>query len=347
MKLYQREGGWANMPEIIQQPEPFILCIGGRGTGKTYNSLSFLLQNKICFVYLRRTACQMELVSKPEFSPILKVALDLGMLLTSAPISKYATGIYHVDEDGKPIGEPVAYIMALSTMANARSFDASAVDVILYDEAIPERHERLIAHESDAILNMYESINRNRELAGGSPVKLVVLANANNLEAPVLQALHAVRPLDKMRKTGACEKHIKDRGLCIVLLRDSPVSANKSETALYKLAAGDHDDFSEMALNNNFSKDNYSDVRPRPLQEFIPLASIGELTLYRHKSDGTYYVSEHRSGDPEIFENTVSDRVRFRRKYIKAWEAYFDKKLTFETAPIKVFYRAVMSENLG
>lgn len=347
MKKYLKDGGWANMPEILQQPEPFILVVGGRGVGKTYGSLKWCLENGVTFLYLRRTAAQMELVSKPEFSPILKVASDLGMVLTSSTISKYASGIYKADENGKPMGEPLAYVMALSTMANARSFDASRVQLILYDEAIPEQHEREISHESDAILNMYESINRNRELTGDDPVKLVVMANANNLEAPVLHALGAIRPLDKMRKTGQNEKHYKERGLCIILLNDSPVSANKSETALYKLARAGSDDFTDMALRNSFSADNYIDVRPRPLNEFKPVAAIGQICLYKHKSDGSWYVSETRSGDPEVFDNLPTERVRFQRKYLAAWQAYFDKKLTFESAPAKVFYKAVMQETIG
>ena len=345
MKLYQKDGGWANMPEIIQQPEPFSICLGGRGTGKSYGSIKFCLENKIPFLYLRRKSSQMELVAKNEFSPIVKVGEDLGLHLTSCMLSKYAAGVFHIGEDGKPVGEAVAYIMALATMANARSFDASGVRIIIYDEAIPEKHESRISHEEDAILNMYESINRNRELSGEDPVKLLVLANANDLEAPVLRAFRAIRALDSMRKTGSTEKHLKEQGLCIVILKDSPVSANKRETALYRLA-GSGNDFTDMAIDNSFSRDNYADIRPRPLQEFIPIAGIGEITLYRHKSDGTYYVSEKRSGDPEIFDNTATDRIRFRKKYFQAWEAYFKKRMLFETAPAKVFYRAVMQENL-
>ena len=199
MKLYQHNGH-ANMPDIIEAETPFILCIGGRGTGKTYGAIKYLLENNVMFLYLRRTSNQMELVAKEEFSPIVKIAADMGMILCSAMISKYAAGVYHVGDDGKPIGDPVAVIMALSTIANARSFDASRVKVILYDECIPERHERAISHEEDAFLNMYESIDRNRQLAGDPPVKCVCLANANNLEAPILRALNCVRTLDRMKK---------------------------------------------------------------------------------------------------------------------------------------------------
>ena len=49
MKLYQ-SNGYANMEDIIESPTPFILCIGGRGTGKTYGSIKYLLENKYDFL---------------------------------------------------------------------------------------------------------------------------------------------------------------------------------------------------------------------------------------------------------------------------------------------------------
>lgn len=344
MKLYQ-SNGYANMPDIIESETPFVLCIGGRGTGKTYGAIKYLLENNVLFLYLRRTSNQMELVAKQEFSPIIKIAADMGMILVSAMISKYAAGVYHVGDDGKPIGDPVAVIMALSTIANARSFDASSVKVILYDECIPERHERAISHEEDAFLNMYESIDRNRQLSGEPPVKCVCLANANNLEAPILRALNCVRILDRMHKKKQTQYIDKTIGLSIYLLNNSPISAEKRQTALYKLTLG-KGDFSDMALSNEFSADNYTDISVRPLNEYVPIAAIGPICLYQHKYNYTWYVSETISGKPEQFDNVLTDRQRFRKKYARSWQDYFSKKLVFENVNAKVFYKAVMLENL-
>ena len=344
MKLYNSLG-YANMPEIIESDTPFVLCIGGRGTGKTYGAIKYLLENDILFLYLRRTSAQMELVSKEEFSPIVKIAGDLGRALVCAPLSKYASGVYELGDDGKPLGAAVAYNMALSTIANARSFDASGVRVILYDECIPERHERAISHEVEAFLNMYESIDRNRQLDGKPPVKCVCLANANNMEAPILSALNCIKLLDSMRKKGQTQRIDKTIGLSIYLLNNSPISAEKRETALYKLTLG-QGDFTDMALKNAFSKDNYTDIGSRPLSEYIPVAAIGQICLYRHKNNYTWYVSETISGKPKIFENVTTDRQRFRLYCIKSWQDYFEKKLVFENVSAKVFYKAVMMENL-
>ena len=344
MKLYD-SNGYANMPEIIESETPFVLCIGGRGTGKTYGAIKYLLENNVLFLYLRRTSSQMELVSKEEFSPIIKIGSEVGMSLVSLPLSKYASGVYRLLPDGKPEAEAVAYNMALSTIANARSFDASRVKVILYDECIPERHERAITHEVEAFLNMYESIDRNRQLDGNDPVKCVCLANANNMEAPILTALNCIKILDSMRRKRQTQYVSKTLGLSVYLLNNSPISAEKRETALYKLTMG-NGDFSDMALNNEFSKDNYTDIGNRNLSEYIPVASIGTICLYRHKSNYTWYVSETKSGKPKEFENTVTDRQRFRMYCIKSWKDYFENRMLFENTSAKVFYKAIMLENL-
>lgn len=345
MKLYESTG-YANMPDIIESDTPFVLCIGGRGTGKTYGSIKYLLENEIMFIYLRRTGSQMELVSKDQFSPIVKIAGDLGIVLTSVPLSKYATGVYHIGDDGKPAGDPVCVIMGLSTVSNARSYDATKVKVILYDEAIPERHERQFAHEGESFLNMYESVNRNREMDGQPPVKCVVLANANNLEAPILRALNCVKTLDRMRSKRQTQRVDRTTGLSIYLLNDSPISAEKRETALYKLTLG-KGDFNDMALENEFSADNYTDLGSRPLNEYVPIAAIGSICLYQHKYNYSWYVSETISGKPEQYDNTVTDRVRFRKKYIRSWTDYISKKMVFENVAAKVFYKAVMLENMN
>ena len=46
MKLYNSLG-YANMPDIIESETPFVLTIGGRGTGKTYGAIKYLLENNL------------------------------------------------------------------------------------------------------------------------------------------------------------------------------------------------------------------------------------------------------------------------------------------------------------
>ena len=333
------------MADIIQAPTPFILCVGGRGTGKTYNSIKFLLEEEIPFVYLRRTAAQMELVSKTEFSPIVKVGADIGIALAIESLTKYASGVYRINEDGKLDKSAIAYNFGLSGIASSRSFDASKIRCILYDECIKQPDEKRMAHEAEAIWNMYESFNRNREFNGDDPVKLVCLANANDMEAPILQALGCIKILDSMRRKKQTQRIDKTSGLSIFLLNNSPISEEKRRTALYKLTSGNND-FNDMALENTFSRDNYTEIGSRPLNEYVPFAAIGTICLYRHKYTYEWYVSEKISGKPVIFDNTITDRARFRKYAAQSWKDYFEKRMVFENVSAKVFYKCIMSDNL-
>ena len=88
-------------------------------------------------------------------------------------------------EDGKNILK--GYAGALSTFSNIRGADFSDVKIIIYDEFIPEKTNRCsIRNEWDALLNLIETVNRNRELEGEESVKIILLSNATNIECDIL-----------------------------------------------------------------------------------------------------------------------------------------------------------------
>ena len=84
-------------------------------------------------------------------------------------------------------------MLALSTISNVRGFDATDRDVLIYDEFIPERHERPIKDEATAFFNAIETIQRNRELEGKDPLTVLCLANANELANPLFIELKLVK----------------------------------------------------------------------------------------------------------------------------------------------------------
>lgn len=310
--------GFANMHNIFDIDVPFIFCLGGRGTGKTYGSLKELLARDKKFMLMRRTQEQTDMINKPEFSPFKALMLsnpDLHIITRS--ISKKNAAFYYgtVSEDGKEIatGAPLGYTCALSTIASMRGFDASDAEYILYDEFIPEKHERPIKAEGAAFLNAYETINRNRELFGKAPVKLIALSNTNTLSSPIFEKLQLIDTVDKMSRKGK-ELYIdNERGIAIVMLQNSPVSDMKRKTALYKITSGST--FERMALNNEFSSDDRSYIKNRPLAEYTPLVVFEDVCIYSHKSKREYYVTRHISGNPPRYSNTELDKKQFKNLY--------------------------------
>lgn len=331
MNIYQKSG-YIDIRAIMALGLPFNFIVGGRATGKTYTSLETVKEDGIKFIYMRRTQSQADMINKPEFSPFKSLNEDHGWTIGSATLSKYNAGFYETveTEDGgrQCDGSPIGYTCALSTISNMRGFDASDVRLLIYDEFIPEKHERPIKNEGAAFLNAYETINRNRELKGEKPLQVLCLANANDLANPIFLELGLVRKAEQMRRKGQEISIDKERGVGLFILDKSPISAQKRNTALYKLSRGS--EFSHMSLENDFANEDIGRIKTQPLGEFRPVVTVGEITVYKHKSRGEYYVSTHKAGSCAEFGSGDTDKNRFRRAYGWIWQEYMKNNIIFE-----------------
>ena len=344
MVLYD-DYGYLDVPRLYDRGLTWQLITGGRGTGKTYGALKMVKDRGIKFIYLRRTQSQVDIISKPEFSPFKSINNDDNCNIGVASITKYNSAFYNMEisEDGKAraVGEPIGYIAALSTFSNIRGFDASDIELLIYDEFIPEKHERPIRKEFEALANAYETINRNRELKGQKPLRILALSNAEDLTNPVFMGLNIVTRAVKMAKKQQEVYEDRERGLGLYLLFKSPISQAKAKTALYKLTAGSS--FADMAISNDFSDDHTSTpIRARNAKELEPIAAIGTLCLYRVKGQKIYYVSTHISGSPPRWLMTETDIERFRRVHAWLLLAYMDRAVECEDYLAESLLRRVL-----
>ena len=324
------DNGFVNIPALLKTGVPFIFCWGGRGTGKTYGALEYAVESDLRFMLMRRTQTQLDLISKPEFSPFKSLNNAHNWNVQIKPISKYNGGIYNYTTDADGETETLkGYTCALTTIANIRGFDGSDVELLIYDEFIPEAHSRPIKEECEAFLNAYETINRNRELQGRKPLQVLCLANSNDLANPLFMGLKLVTKAEKMSMSGQEYSVDKKRGIMMVNLAKSSISEMKQNTALYRLAG--EGSFSKMALSNTFAgEEERGRVGSRPLKEYNPICVIGELCIYRHKSENVFYCSTHLSGSPPVYGVGDVERARFKRVYMWLWYAYLDRKIDFE-----------------
>lgn len=304
-----------NFDTVINSGQPFIFCVGGRGTGKTYGALKYVLDNNIKFIYMRRTQAQVDIITKPEFSPFKAICGDTEYNIVCKSITKYNSGFYNgvYGDDGLIYteGEPLGYTVALSTVSNLRGFDMSDVDILIYDEFIAERHERPLKDEASALFNCYETINRNREIKGKRPLILLCLANANNLQNPIFSALNLIDKSVKMARTGKEFSIMQSRGIALYILRQSPISKQKSTTALYKTVG--EGDFYNMAIGNQFDDDIQQKIRIN-IREYTPVVQVADLIIYSHKSRTQFYVTHFKSGScKEVTEKA------FKMTYLKTF----------------------------
>ena len=339
MQLYDNNG-YVNIPEIIKHEAIFIFIYGGRGTGKTYGSLKCFKEQQKKFIYMRRLAAQVDIVKKEDMQPFKTLNRDMGWEIMPFSINKYISAFYDTDinEDGRiiPVGESYGLLTSLSTFSNLRGVDGSDIKIICLDEFIPELNEKPIKGEADAIFNAYETINRNRELNGEDPVKFLFLANSNRIDNPLFMELNLITLADNMRKKGLEYYYDKKRRMLLIDLAKSKISEEKSSTALYDLTRGT--EFYNMAIKNVFLNEERGRIETKPLKEFKPIVAIGEICIYKHKSNGEYYVTGHRSGTPATYGTGEMDRERFRKDYIHIWRAYMKKKVIFEAYIYEVIF---------
>lgn len=332
MKLYL-DSGYLNMPGIFENDYTFNIIIGARGIGKTYGALEYVKEHQLPFMFTRRTQQQIDLLKQPTFNPYGALNHDKHWNVEIRSIGGKNFGFYeaerNIDSGEYEIsGPPIGIATALSTFSNMRGFDASWIRVWLFDEFIKESHEKPIKEEGKAILNMYESINRNRELIGDPPVKFIAMANSEYVANPLLLELQLATRAAMMQRKGIEQFYDKDRSVALFIPKQSPISLKKAETALYKLST--HTEFNKMALNNEFNELDWTLVRPANLINYVPLVRVGELTIYKHKSDEIFYITEHFSGQCPSYTAGATDLRRFRQKFFWIWQKFLYNKVYFE-----------------
>lgn len=328
-KLYDNNG-WVNWAYIMGQPESIISVVGPRGTGKTYGCFRWLVENNKKFLYVRRLKSQLEECRKEAGNPFKKLNTDLDINIL--PFASAGTVLFNYDEKA---GKTAAVGVALSVVANIRGVDYSDIDYIVFDEFILSEGERPIRNEFQAFLNFYETVNRNRELEGKPAVKCIMLGNANKISNPYFTGWHCMRRVLNMIRGNQCVWRTEDRTRMVILLLDSPISARKSDTVLYQNATND---FIRMALDNAFRTDE-TRIKSEPLREFTHIVSVGEIGIYKHKSERRYYVSATVCPDPFYDAFGISLKM-FQLDYYMLRVYYMvNKTVSFESFECELIFR--------
>ena len=331
MSIYL-DNGYLNYDEILKYKCPFTFIIGGRATGKTFGAIKTALELRAEFIFMRRTQAQLEIIKRPEYSPFGAINRELGLDIQSVPNGRYTADICQ--------GEKVlGHMLALSTVSNLRGFSSGA-ELLIYDEFIPELHEKPFQGGPDAefsaFANAYETINRNRELQGREPLQCLILSNSNTLKNPLLEGFGLIDILERKKKHGKKEYINKQRGIAVFLLDDSKISEQKKHTAIYKAAEGTN--FYKMAISNLFANDSPENIKSEDLKPYNILFTIEDnFSVYKHKSEKKYYISAYKKGNGgEDFTDSKMDKKRILKKYGFLIDTRMRNNIYFESYSMQV-----------
>lgn len=332
------------------------IIIGGRGIGKTYSTLNYMLDEKERFVFVKRTMDDVDLIcagngrigSKPkkdengsiistDFSPFKPINRDRGTTIGAWKIRSGIGGFWRTGSEGEAFGPCIGYIAALSGVTKFKGFDMSEADYMIFDEFIPQPWERINREEGNQILDLYKTIGRDREQRGRGPLKLVALANATEINSPLTAVLEVTDALAEMIESGEHEMYIANTGIVLQLLQTPDTFADaEKNTALYRALSST--EWGRMAYSNEFAYNDRSSVRRQRLKGFRPWLQVTYKgkTWYIWRSDtGNIYCCRSafsKTDTPPIDLSKENDQKRFYRDfYFDIKNATMEDRATYET----------------
>jgi len=332
LNIYEKSG-YLNVPAIANLSNiNFYVLLGARRIGKTYGTLKYLLEQKEPFIFIRRTMTELEaMAANGELNPFFPI--DPEVYFERA--DKYTFYICRGLEEEK---QTIGLASALTTFSKMRGFNGDKFKYIIYDEFIPERHVQKIKAEGDALLNLYVTVNSNRELEGLPAVKMFLLANSNNLANDVLASLGITDKIDRMIKQGQEYSILPDSGLFILMSNSSPIAERRSKTAIYKLLDKDSE-FYKMSINNEFAYNDRHDVRQKDYRHYTPIIK------YVHDEKTVFIVGRSVQGDYYLYNMPIKCRAEiadnetgrklFATTYRNLYWAYISDSVSFQTFSIK------------
>ena len=323
--------------DLRDYPQAIVLiAYSRRGVGKTYGALYGALERKQPIVYIKRTIEDINLIcsgtSEFDTSPYVPINRDHGTNIKPKRIANGIGAFYHTDSDGDPIGAPVAYAVALSAIKNVKGIDLSHCDFCIFDEFIPQISESRILHtEGEAVLDLYMTLNRDREKRGKDPIKLLLFANSEMLYCPVIEELDVMDDIAKIAITGCSYNYIEDRKILIHHVNEIVIT-EEEKNGMYQVMKGTA--WHRKSFGGEFSKADFSNVSNIVLKKFVPLMCLiykeSEFYIYRHDDD--YYICKKKSNRVPITMNLNRDndvRMFYARYCLDIQEACIEGHVKF------------------
>lgn len=341
--LYTPEG-WLNIPYLADQPAWLIVIIGKRQVGKTYGVLKYMLDNDIYHILLRRTTAELDTISaSPDLNPykVFEPEHKTGLFKQAKKLCRICD--YMLDSDGKAIeGCQRGIATSLAEIAHIRGFNGDSFTDIVFDEFIPEKGVITRRTEGDAFLNAYVTISGNRELAGRPPLRAWLLANTNNINSAILEALNLTDDVLYMRRKGR-EELLTDKGVLIVQPDSERVISQRKETALMKQISS-KSDFYGMAIENAWSYDDSPYIKNMPLKGMQPAWGYDD-SIFAWKHPGGYYVcrAPFRGHSDCKYDGSRTDRERLAMEWNIMKPYYYAACVSFSDLRTLAIFKTIFN----
>lgn len=337
--------GWPNIEYIDGLGCWLNILISSRQVGKTYSTLKYMLENDRFHLFMRRTKAEFEAItSNPIMNPYEKFAKEgKHVMLTGSANSIMQVEGYDQGENGERVKNGKLYGAATSLVkiAAVRGFNGDAFSDWVFDEFIPEKIVVTRKAEGDAFLNAHVTINSNRELEGKPPIKTWLLANTNNINSPILNALRITDDILYARRKGL-EEYITDNGIFIGQFKSEKILSQRKQTALMR-QVGEDSEFYRMAINNEFSYDDSPYVKPISIKNARPAWSYGNMFCWA-KADIFYICrAPFKTPNAPAYSTDATGRERLYLEHLYMKQYYYAGAVLFADLKIAADFKQLFN----
>lgn len=302
--------------DLRRYPEAVVIvAYSRRGVGKTYSSLKGALEEGAPVVYIKRTIDDINLICSSsdtfDTSPYKPINRDLGTHIMPRKIANGIGSFSHVNDEGEPIGRPVAYCVALSAIKNIKGIDLSDCKYMIFDEFIPQISEsRVLSTEGEALLDVYATVSRDREKRGLDPLRLFLFANAESIYCPVVDELQIMDDLSKLAVSGESYRWIEDRAILLHHVNEIKIQ-EEEKNGIYKTMKGTR--WFRKSFGGEFSKNDFTNISEKVLKHYSPICKLKykESFIYIYQKGSEYYLCKQASNKKiNEFDLNLDNHVR-------------------------------------
>ena len=312
-----------------------------RGPGKTYSILWLAYYSNFPIIYMKRTDKDVSRILKEEKiinldpSPYAPLKKQKGLRVGGVEIDDGFGAFYELDEEGQPTGRLLCYVLSFNKVLTYKGNDFSDVELLCFDEFIPQIGERIKKGEGELLLDLYQTVSRDRLKKGRNPLKLILFANSEQISVPVTQELEIIDYMADLDASGASHLYIEDRDILLHHITDEEVPVQECEkVGIWKGMQGTA--WFDKSFGGRFVHNDFSNVIPKSIKRSKPILEVQYKThfyyIYFNEEKASYYMtSTPAKAREKVNLNRENEQKKFYYDYlIDLHDACINERFKFE-----------------
>lgn len=285
--------------DIEKYPDAVIYVVWSpRGPGKTYSGLRYPY-GRFPILYVKRTnedlktICQYAGDIEFDPSPYAPLNRDFNINVKPRLLQPGLGAFYNADENGNPTGKVVSYIASLNSIKRVKGMDLSNAEWILFDEFIPQKGEIVKKAEGDMLLDLYETVARDRIKRGRTPLKLILFANAENISTPITNSLEIVDTMADMQAKNMSIYYDENRGIFYhhILAGEYTINDNIGMSKAMRGTAWALKSYGGEFANNDFTNVCDMSIKNMRCMWHLHYRRLNDAYIYLNYNTGMFYMT--------------------------------------------------------